>query len=95
MIIRSLSLLFVFASFFSPGTEAQEWPRFRGADGTGLGTGESIPVSFDRSDYDWQVDLPGPGTPPRFSGETSIGSLPTAWDQSLLPTILTDCSFAC
>jgi outer membrane protein assembly factor BamB len=39
----------------------QEWTRFRGPDGTGIGKGESIPVSFTEADYLWQVKLPGPG----------------------------------
>ncbi len=40
---------------------AQEWTRFRGPDGTGIGLGESIPVSFSEADYLWNVKLPGPG----------------------------------
>ena len=39
----------------------QEWTRFRGPDGTGIGKGESIPVSFTQADYLWKVKLPGPG----------------------------------
>lgn len=39
----------------------QEWTRFRGPDGTGIGKGESIPVSFTEPDYLWKVKLPGPG----------------------------------
>lgn len=39
----------------------QEWTRFRGPDGTGIGRGESIPVSFTEADYLWMVKLPGPG----------------------------------
>ena len=39
----------------------QEWTRFRGPDGTGIGKGESIPVSFTEADYLWKVKLPGPG----------------------------------
>ncbi len=39
----------------------QEWTRFRGPDGTGMGKGESIPVSFTEADYIWKVKLPGPG----------------------------------
>jgi len=58
---RFLFLMFCGALLFSPLSQGQEWPRFRGADGTGLGKGESIPVSFDQSDHDWHVDLPGPG----------------------------------
>lgn len=40
---------------------AQEWTRFRGPDGTGIGQGESIPVSFTEADYLWKVKLPGSG----------------------------------
>ena len=40
---------------------AQEWTRFRGPDGTGIGKGESIPVSFTEADYVWKVKLPGAG----------------------------------
>ena len=39
----------------------QEWTRFRGPDGTGIGRGESIPVSFTEADYLWKVELSGPG----------------------------------
>ncbi len=39
----------------------QEWTRFRGPDGTGMGNGESIPVSFAEADYLWKVKLPAPG----------------------------------
>jgi len=39
----------------------QEWTRFRGPDGTGIGKGESIPVSFTEADHLWKVKLPGPG----------------------------------
>lgn len=39
----------------------QEWTRFRGPDGSGIGKGESIPVSFTEADFAWRVKLPGPG----------------------------------
>ncbi len=39
----------------------QEWTRFRGPDGTGIGAAESIPVSFTEADYNWKVKLPAPG----------------------------------
>jgi outer membrane protein assembly factor BamB len=39
----------------------QEWTRFRGPDGTGIGQGASIPLSFTEADYHWKVKLPGPG----------------------------------
>lgn len=39
----------------------QEWTRFRGPDGTGIGKGEAIPVSVAEADYLWKIKLPGPG----------------------------------
>ena len=39
----------------------QEWTRFRGPDGTGIGKGESIPVSFTQANYLWKIKLLGPG----------------------------------
>ena len=39
----------------------QEWTRFRGPDGTGIGKGESIPVTFAEGNYRWKVKLPSPG----------------------------------
>jgi outer membrane protein assembly factor BamB len=43
------------------GVGGQEWTRFRGPDGTGIGRGGSIPASFTEADYLWKVKLPGPG----------------------------------
>ena len=40
---------------------AQEWTRFRGPDGTGMGKGKTIPVSFTEAQTLWKVKLPGPG----------------------------------
>lgn len=40
---------------------AQEWTRFRGPDGTGMGKGKSIPVTFAESSFLWKIKLPGPG----------------------------------
>ena len=40
---------------------AQEWTRFRGPDGTGIGRADGIPARIDESSYTWKVKLPGPG----------------------------------
>jgi outer membrane protein assembly factor BamB len=40
---------------------AQEWTRFRGPNGSGIGQATSIPVSWTEEDYNWQVELPGEG----------------------------------
>lgn len=41
------------------GLEASEWARFRGPNGTGIGTGDSIPVEFSDQNVRFKVDLPG------------------------------------
>ncbi|MCH2211646.1 MAG: PQQ-like beta-propeller repeat protein [Fuerstiella sp.] len=45
----------------SQSTDAQEWTRFRGPNGTGISEAESIPTSWTEDDYNWKVDLPGIG----------------------------------
>ncbi len=59
----------------------QEWTRFRGPDGTGIGTGESIPVAFSEADYLWKVKLPGPGH-----------SSPVLWGERIFLTCTHDSS---
>ena len=39
----------------------QEWTRFRGPDGTGIGRADGIPAAIAESDYTWKVKLPGRG----------------------------------
>ena len=39
---------------------AQEWPRFRGLNGSGVSTAV-LPTTWTDKDYRWQVKLPGPG----------------------------------
>ena len=40
---------------------AQEWPRFRGKNGTGIGKITSLPDSFTKADYEWAVKIDGTG----------------------------------
>lgn len=40
----------------------QEWSRFRGPDGNGIGTDDvNIPAEFGEEDYNWKIALPGGG----------------------------------
>lgn len=39
---------------------AQDWPRFRGANGSGVSK-SMLPTRWTDKDYSWQVKLPGPG----------------------------------
>ena len=39
---------------------AQEWPRFRGPNGSGF-SATVLPTRWTEKDYRWQIKLPGPG----------------------------------
>jgi len=43
------------------GAAGQEWTRFRGPDGTGIGKAGGIPAKIEASTFAWKVKLPGPG----------------------------------
>ncbi|GIW82969.1 MAG: hypothetical protein KatS3mg105_4776 [Gemmatales bacterium] len=53
-------VLFVETSALSP-LAAQEWTRFRGPNGSGIGKGSAIPIRFSEADYNWKIKLPGIG----------------------------------
>jgi outer membrane protein assembly factor BamB len=40
---------------------AQEWTRFRGPNGSGIGASTTIPLQWTEKDYNWKVALPGVG----------------------------------
>jgi outer membrane protein assembly factor BamB len=40
---------------------AQEWTRFRGPNGSGVGNATTIPVQWTDKDYRWKVAVPGTG----------------------------------
>jgi outer membrane protein assembly factor BamB len=40
---------------------AQEWPRFRGPNGSGASSAKTIPTRITDSDINWKVELPGTG----------------------------------
>lgn len=45
----------------SIGASAQDWPRFRGPNGSGHGKISSFPAEFTTADYDWAIKLNGVG----------------------------------
>jgi outer membrane protein assembly factor BamB len=55
-ILHSILSVLLFAAI-SP---AQEWPRFRGPNGSGISP-RTFPTHWTNKDYRWQVKLPGPG----------------------------------
>ncbi len=56
-----------------PSSNAGEWTRFRGPNGTGVGSGDSIPVEFTEADFNFKAKLPG------GSGCSS----PVVWDDKV------------
>src|SRR5581483_10846871 len=56
-------------------TSADNWPRFRGPDGSGVAPEQGIPTSWKLSDFAWQIELPGEGH-----------GAPVIWDKYLFVT---------
>ncbi len=48
-------------AIFAVNLSAADWPRFRGADGLGVSTDTTVPVTFGPSDYLWKTPIPGKG----------------------------------
>ena len=41
---------------------AEDWPRFRGPNGSGISSSSSAPMSWsDSENIKWKIELPGPG----------------------------------
>lgn len=58
--VNALALAAVLAAM-APAASGQEWTRFRGPNGTGIGKGDAIPAKWTEADYNWKVKLPGAG----------------------------------
>ena len=46
---------------FVSGVYAQEWPRFRGPNGSGVGLAADLPARWTERDAVWRAELPGSG----------------------------------
>lgn len=42
-------------------TQAENWTRFRGDNGSGVSEQKGIPVNWSPGDYEWDIELPGVG----------------------------------
>ena len=73
LLLLSLS---AFSFLMLPQTEAQEWSRFRGKDGAGIGKMTGLRNELKPSDYAWSVKLDGVGH-----------SSPVLWGEKLFLTI--------
>lgn len=58
-LLNSLFLLLIACSFTE--TASSQWTRFRGVDGSGIDTNGSAPVTWESSDFRWNITLPGKG----------------------------------
>lgn len=46
---------------FTAALPAQEWTRFRGPNGSGMGNAPTLPVKWTERDFNWKVPIPGAG----------------------------------
>ena len=63
------------ATLVAGPAQSQEWTRFRGPNGTGLGNATNLPARWTAADYQWKLRLPG-------SGHSS----PVLWGERLFVT---------
>lgn len=59
----------------SPGVGDDNWPRFRGHNGSGISKATTIPVEWTEKDYNWKISLPGSGN-----------SSPVVWENHIYVT---------
>jgi outer membrane protein assembly factor BamB len=72
--LAALLLLLGLATYADRGV-AQEWTRFRGPNGSGIGDLPNPPVTWTEKDYLWKSELPGAGY-----------SSPVLWGEKLFVT---------
>jgi outer membrane protein assembly factor BamB len=70
-VVAVLALSFAFEGPAS----ADNWPRFRGANGQGISEAKTIPVKWSPQEYNWKIELPGGGH-----------SSPVVWDDKVFVT---------
>jgi len=55
------SLVILSCLVTTSATEADQWTRFRGPNGSGVSKATTVPVRWTEEDYNWKVSLPGVG----------------------------------
>src|SRR5262249_28809997 len=48
-------------SIFALTARSQEWPRFRGPNGSGISHAKTVPTKISDADLNWKQELPGSG----------------------------------
>ena len=68
------------------GAGAQEWTRFRGPNGSGLGVAPKLPAEFSEKDFNWKIELPGRGhsSPVVWGGRVFVTANPQATTQRVI-----------
>ena len=61
------------------GGPAQEWPRFRGPNGSGISSSKTIPTTWTDRDFNWKLPLPA-----------ASHSSPVLWDNKVFLTTAND-----
>lgn len=60
-IARTMLAAGLLIALFATASSAETWPRFRGPNGSGIGTAKEMPATWTEDDYLWRVDLPKMG----------------------------------
>src|SRR5678815_5678344 len=59
--LRASTSIAIVVAAFGLNSQAQEWTRFRGPNGTGISHAKTIPTKITEADINWKVELPGTG----------------------------------
>lgn len=57
-----ISFLLLILILLAASSQAQEWTRFRGPNGSGISAATGIPVTWTEDDYNWKTKLPVEGS---------------------------------
>jgi len=60
-VLPILLISIFFASAAPVATGDEQWTRFRGPNGNGVGQASHLPETWTESDYNWKIQLPGKG----------------------------------
>jgi len=71
---------------------AQEWTRFRGPNGSGVGSAADVPTRWTASDFNWRIPLPGTGhgSPVLWGRRLFVVSAPEQTAQQIVSCVSAD-----
>lgn len=56
-----LAINFLLLFGFATSVRGENWPRFRGINGSGISGAKTVPVEWSDEDYNWKIELTGSG----------------------------------